>query len=153
MLGILTEDFKDFIRLLQGYGVEFLICGGHAVSFHGYPRLTMDFDILINPTTENADKMMKVLTDFGFGDVGISKELFLREGTAITMGVQPNQIDLLTSVGACVETVNVFENAVPGRLEQFDVLYISKADLIAAKRAAGRAKDLADVEELLKIDV
>ena len=152
MNNLLPDDFIDFIKLLQTNSVEFLICGGHAVTFHGYPRLTMDFDILIKPTEENADKIMNALTDFGFGDAGILRELFLQEGTAITMGVQPNQIDLLTSVGTSLQTEKVFDNAVKGKLEHFDVLYISKADLIAAKRAAGRTKDLADVEELLKIE-
>jgi len=146
-----TTDFNDFIELLIKHKVEFLICGGHAVGYHGYPRLTMDFDILLNPTEENASKTVKVLEAFGFGETGINKEAFLQEGTAITLGVQPNQIDLLTSVST-QPTKEVFQHAIQGKLENFDILYISKEDLIRAKKEAGRAKDLADVEELEKID-
>jgi len=150
MKAILTDDLRDFINLLIKYEVKFLICGGHAVGFHGYPRLTMDFDLLLNPTEESANRIMKVLQEFGFGEAGIKREVFLQEGTAITLGVQPNQIDLLTSVSK-VATHDIFKNAVNGKLEEFDVLYISKDDLIKCKKAAGRAKDLADVEELEKI--
>jgi len=146
-----TTDFNDFIELLIKHQVEFLICGGHAVGYYGYPRLTMDFDILLNPTDENAIKTMNVLEEFGFGEAGINKEAFLYEGTAITLGVQPNQIDLLTSVST-QPTEEVFKHAQKGKLEDFDVLYIAKEDLIRAKKEAGRAKDLADIEELAKID-
>jgi hypothetical protein len=147
MSGLLT---KDFISLLQKHKVEFLICGGHAVGFYGYPRLTMDFDFLFQPTSYNAEKIMNVLKEFGFGDAGIPESAFLSEGTAVTLGVQPNQIDLLTSVSS-INTESIFNNAVKGKLEDFEVLYISKYDLIQCKKAAGRAKDLADVEELEKI--
>ena len=150
MNSILTDDFRDFIDLLIRHEVEFLICGGHAVGFHGYPRLTMDFDLLLKPTEKNADKIMKVLGEFGFAKAGINREAFLAEGTAITLGVQPNQIDLLTSASS-QPTEEIFKNAVKGKLENFEVLYISKGDLIQAKKAAGRAKDIADVEELEKI--
>ena len=109
----------------------------------------MDFDLLVNPENKNAERIMAALEEFGFGKAGINKELFLQEGTAVTLGVQPNQIDLLTSVSS-QPTGDVFKNAVTGKLATYNVLYISKDDLIRAKREAGRAKDLADLEELEK---
>ncbi len=151
-MNFLTEDFKDFLNLLQKNNIKFLICGGHAVGYHGYPRLTRVFDLLFEPTEENADKIMKTLHEFGFGfgNIGISKKVFSSEGSAITLGVQPNQIDLLTSVSE-VKTSEIFQRAVKGKLEEFDVLFISKEDLIKCKKSAGRLKDLADIEELEKI--
>jgi predicted nucleotidyltransferase len=151
MSSVLTDDFRDFIDLLIKHEVKFLICGGHAVGFHGYPRLTMDFDLLFEPSEQNAQKIIDVLNEFGFGNAGITKTVFLQEGTAVTLGEQPNQIDLLTSVSK-IATHEIFKNAVNGKLEEFDVLYISKEDLIKCKKAAGRKKDLADVEELEKIN-
>jgi hypothetical protein len=133
MSGLLTKDFKDFITLLQKHKVKFLICGGHAVGFYGYPRLTMGFDLLFRPTSNNAEKIMNVLKEFGFGDAGIPESAFLSEGTAVTLGVQPNQIDLLTSVSS-INTESIFNNAVKGKLEDFEVLYISKYDLIQCKK-------------------
>ena len=150
-MNILTEDFKDFLKLLQKHKVKFLICGGHAVGFYGYPRLTMDFDLLIEPNKKNAKRVIDALNEFGFGNSGITELAFLEEGTAVTLGAQPNQIDLLTSVSH-VSTYDIFKNAIKGKLEDFDILYISKDDLIKCKKAAGRLKDLADIEELEKID-
>ncbi|MDD5598416.1 MAG: nucleotidyltransferase [Victivallaceae bacterium] len=149
-MNTLSKDFEDFLALLQKHEVKFLVCGGHAVGFYGYPRLTMDFDLLIYPAKANAEKIMKALNEFGFGKSGITKDLFVKAGTAVTLGAQPNQIDLLTSVSR-VSTKKIFENAKPGQLGKFNVLYISKADLIACKKAAGRRKDLADIEELEKL--
>ncbi len=149
-MSILTKDFEDFLMMLQKHDVKFLVCGGHAVGFHGYPRLTMDFDLLIEPNVENAKKIINVLNEFGFENSGITESVFLEEGTAVTLGVQPNQIDLLTSVSD-VSTHEIFKNAVEGQLENFNVLYIAKDDLIKCKKAAGRLKDLADIEELEKI--
>ena len=149
-MNILTKDFEDFLTLLQKYNVSFLICGGHAVGFYGYPRLTMDFDLLIEPNKENAKKIINVLNEFGFGNAGITEAAFLEAGTALTLGAQPNQIDLLTSVSD-VSTHDIFKNAVKGKLGDFNLLYISKDDLIKCKKAVGRLKDLADIEELEKI--
>jgi len=149
-MSILTKDFEDFLMMLQKHDVKFLVCGGHAVGFHGYPRLTMDFDLLIEPSEENAKKIINVLNEFGFENSGITESVFLEEGTAVTLGAQPNQIDLLTSVSD-VSTHEIFKNAVEGQLGNFNILYIAKDDLIKCKKAAGRLKDLADIEELEKI--
>ncbi len=146
----LTKDFKEFLQLLEKHKVKFLVCGGHAVGFYGYPRLTMDFDMLIYPSKANAARVMAALDEFGFGKAGIPLEAFLREGSAITLGVQPNQIDLLTSVSA-QPVAEIFKNAVQGKLEGFDVLFIAKEDLISAKKSSKRLKDRADAEELEKI--
>jgi hypothetical protein len=141
---------RDFIRLLLLHRVEFIICGGHAVAFHGYPRLTMDLDLLVKPTPANARKLMTVLDEFGFGDAGIPPESFTRPGSAITLGAQPNQIDLLTSIGLS-DDVAVFTRAIAGDIDNLSVRYVAKHDLIKAKQEAGRPKDLADIVELNQI--
>ncbi|MDD5596490.1 MAG: hypothetical protein PHV82_01015 [Victivallaceae bacterium] len=114
-MNVLTKDFKNFLKLLQKYKVKFLVCGGHAVGFYGYPRLTIGFDLLIEPGKKNAEKMIDVLNEFGFGKCGITESAFLKEGTAVTLGAQPNQIDLLTSVSQ-VPTHEIFRNAQRGQL-------------------------------------
>ena len=131
------------------HDVEFAICGGHAVAFHGYPRLTMDVDILILPTLENARRMVASLDEFGFGQAGIPLQSFTHEGTAITLGEQPSQVDLLTSMGA-TPTVDVLARAEWGQLGGLRVRFVSRKDLIQAKREAARPKDLADLDELEK---
>ena len=143
----ISSDIKELIHLLIRYKVDFAICGGHAVAYHGYPRMTMDVDLLIEPNEENADRVMSALIDFGFGDAGIQKSAFLEEGTAITLGVQPNQVDLLTSISH-ESTAEVMSRTITGEFSDIKLRFISRADLIEAKRQAGRPKDLADLAEL-----
>jgi len=148
---VLSPDLKEFIRLLGQHGVEFLVCGGHAVAFHGHPRLTMDLDLLIKPTPANARRLMSALRDFGFGDAGIPQAAFTKHGTAVTLGAQPNQIDLLTPTGQTDDDA-LFANAVSGKIDGISVRYLALTDLIKAKREAGRPKDLADLDELAKLN-
>lgn len=146
----ISADIKELIHLLIKHKVKFAICGGHAVAYHGYPRMTMDVDLLIEPNEENADRVMSALIDFGFGDTGIQRSVFLEEGTAITLGVQPNQVDLLTSISH-ESTAGVMSRTVSGEFAGIKIKFIGRADLIEAKRQAGRPKDLADIAELTAI--
>lgn len=145
----LSKDLIDFINLLKKNDVAFAICGGHAVGFHGYPRATLDLDILLLPNEENAKKIIFTLHEFGFGNCGIPLEAFLKEKTAITLGEQPNQIDLLTSM-SLDSTKDILSRSIEGALESISVLYVGREDLIRAKKEAARPKDLADLDELRK---
>ena len=145
----ISPDVKELLELFNQHGVDYLVCGGHAVAFHGYPRLTMDFDVLVRPEPENAKRLMAALQDFGFGAAGIPMDAFLTPGSAVTLGAQPNQVDLLTSISSQSDAV-LFSNAVPGEIEGVPVRFVGRDDLITAKREANRPKDLADVAELEK---
>lgn len=145
----ISPDVKELLGLLNQHGVDYLVCGGHAVAFHGYPRLTMDFDILVRPGPENAKRLMAALHDFGFGAAGIPLDAFLKPGIAVTLGAQPNQVDLLTSISSRPAAA-LFANATPSDIEGVPVRFVGRDDLIAAKREANRPKDLADVAELEK---
>jgi hypothetical protein len=92
----LHPDFKDFLRLLNLHSVKYLLVGGYAVGYHGYPRATADMDIWIELTESNAEKTANVFRDFGMPQEEISKDLFLEEGRIIRMGVPPVRIDILT---------------------------------------------------------
>jgi predicted nucleotidyltransferase len=145
----LTTDMLELLDLLDRYEVEYLICGGHAVAFYGYVRMTMNLDILVKPEAENAKKLRTALSEFGFGDAGIPWDEFEKSGAAISIGVQPNQIDLLTSVSD-QPTDEVFENSEWGELSGRSMRIIALGDLIYAKEKAGRTKDVLDLEELGK---
>ena len=95
---ILTDDMVEFLGLIYKYGVEFVLVGGHAVNYYGYVRTTQDIDLLIYPSSNNAQRMMAALGDFGFGDAGIPASLFETTGSAIHLGNEPNRIDLLTTL-------------------------------------------------------
>ena len=143
----ISSDLRELLVILNRYGVEYAVCGGHAVAFYGYPRMTMDMDLLVLPDDENADRLMKALKEFGFGDAGIPRNAFLEEGTAVTLGVQPNQVDIITSMSRA-STKGIIARSTPGKLAGVSVRYVCREDLIEAKRQAGRAKDAADLEEL-----
>ena len=143
----ISRDMQEFLHLLNHHHVTFAVCGGHAVAYHGYSRLTMDVDILILPSEENARRLGLALKEFGFGNAGIPIAAFTKEGTAVSLGVQPNQIDLLTSMSS-QPTSEIIHNSVPTILAGIPARVVAKADLIRAKRESARPKDLADLCEL-----
>src|SRR5205823_13967656 len=75
----LPPDFKEFLRLLNTHGVEYLLIGGYAVGYHGYPRATNDMDIWIAIHPQNAERMVAVLRAFGFDTPNLSPDLFLQD--------------------------------------------------------------------------
>ena len=146
---LLTKDMKDLLALLAREKVRYVMVGGLAVNFYGYVRSTQDIDILIFPSPVNAQRMMKVLNAFGFGKAGISKELFEKEKAAIHLGVEPNRIDLLTSLKE-ISNTDIFRNAKRVVYSGISMRMISYKDLLACKKRSGRAKDQADIEVLEK---
>ena len=75
----LSPDFKEFLKLLNAHQVEYLLIGGYAVGYHGYPRATVDMDIWIALQPANAERIVAVLKEFGFDLPELSAELFLTE--------------------------------------------------------------------------
>ena len=94
----LPLDFKDFLQLLNVHQVEYLVIGGYAVGYHGYPRATADMDIWIAIQPNNAEKIVTVLKEFGFNVPELKPELFLKEDQIIRMGLPPIQIEISTSI-------------------------------------------------------
>jgi len=144
----LPKDWREFIELLNSNQVEYLIIGAFAVAYHGYPRYTGDLDFLIRPTNENARRVMKALHEFGFGSVEIEEADFLAEGQIIQLGVAPQRIDLATSISG-VSSEEAWASRIPDTLDGLSVNFLGRETLIENKRASGRAKDLADLQQLL----
>ena len=94
----LPPDFSEFLRLLNEYQVEYLLVGGYAVGYYGYPRATGDIDLWIATHPDNAERVVQVLEAFGFGGAGASAELFQQPDQVIRMGNPPLRIELLTSI-------------------------------------------------------
>jgi hypothetical protein len=140
-------DFKELFELLNRHKIEYIVVGSYALAFHGSPRNTGDIDVYIRPTSENADRMIKVLSDFGFGSLGLTTMDFDRPGQIIQLGVPPFRIDLMTSIsGVTWEQANSGKAA--GKYGDAPVFYLGKNQFIANKRASGRKKDLADLEAI-----
>jgi hypothetical protein len=143
----LRQDWKEFIELLNSHHVEYVLVGAFAVSYHATPRNTGDIDFLIRPTVENAERMLLVLQQFGFGSLGITVEDLIKPGQFVQLGYVPGRIDLLNQISG-VETEAIWEHRVHGTLQGLSVAYIGRAELIANKRATGRGKDIDDLKAM-----
>ena len=141
------KDFKEFLQLLNSKKVEYLVIGGYAVGYHGYPRATGDMDIWIAITDQNAMKMVEALKEFGFDPPELQKDIFLKEQKVIRMGVPPMRLEILTSIDG-VDFKKCFNNRIIADFDDYKVNFISKGDLLINKRASGRPQDLVDFEKL-----
>ena len=143
----LSPDFKEFLRLLSSERVEYLVVGGHAVGFHGYPRATGDLDVWIAVGPQNARRMNDVLRRFGFADESVDPSIFLEPDKIIRMGVPPLRIEILTGLSG-VDFRSCYARRTTLQVDDVEVSWISLEDLRVNKQAAGRHKDLADLDEL-----
>lgn len=141
------NDFRELLGLFNSNKVEYLIAGSYALAFHGAPRFTGDLDIYIRPTPQNAGRIMSALKDFGFGNIGLTAGDFLTEGRIIQLGMPPVRVDLITSLDG-LSWEQSESGSVKGIYGGITVRYLGRAEFVANKRAVGRPKDIADVEEL-----
>jgi hypothetical protein len=143
----LNEDYKEMLRCLADEGVEFLLVGAYAMAAHGYPRATMDIDLWVMPSPDNAAAVLRALRRFGAPMQGLTVDDFQRDETVFQIGVAPRRIDIITGAsglefgGAFAHSTEVLVDGISVRIPSID-------DLIRNKRASGRAKDMADVEAL-----
>jgi predicted nucleotidyltransferase len=142
----LPQDFKDFLKSLNDHEVEYLLVGGYAVAYHGFPRTTLDMDVWIANTIENAEKMIRVMKAFGFTGE-ISPQLFRADDGVVRMGVPPMKIEVMTHASG-VTFSECFQRKVVDTIDGVPVNVISLDDLRSNKTAAGRHKDLDDLEHL-----
>lgn len=141
------DDFRDFLRLLGENEVKYLLIGGYAVGFHGYPRATLDMDIWVGMTPGNAEKMVDVMASFGFDAEQLSPEIFLDPRCLVRMGAPPLRLEVLTTIDG-VEFETCYRRRVDRRVDGVRITIIGLEDLRRNKKASGRHKDLADLEHL-----
>ena len=141
----LPEDFKDFLKFLNSNGVKYLLLGGWAVGVYGYPRATGDMDVLIATDEENLNRLLKAF--FEFGAPTIAKDHLKEKGNVFRMGRSPLKIDVINEAsGIDIEDCYLRRNMI--HIDGIDISVISIEDLLINKKALGRAKDIADIENL-----
>lgn len=143
----LPLDFKEFLKLLKENEVEYLLIGGYAIGYHGYPRATNDLDVWVAIHPKNAQKIVAVLQQFGFRTPDLTDELFLQEKSIVRMGVPPMRIEILTTISG-VTFEECFQARIETILDGVEVNLISLSHLKQNKKASGRYKDLDDLEHL-----
>lgn len=142
-----SDDLLELIDLFVLNGVEFLIVGAHALALHALPRQTLDLDLWVGRSGENARRIRTALEQFGFdiGDEG-ERQLTL-DHNMLQLGHPPNRVDILTFLDGCEFEV-AWERRVPAELEGRKLSFLSLEDYVATKRSCGRAKDLDDLNRL-----
>jgi len=143
----IQPEFKELLKLFTEHKVEFVIVGGYALAFHGHPRMTGDIDLLVGVETENSQKILEALKDFGFGSLGLKQSDFTKPGQVVQLGYPPKRIDIMTSIDG-VSWEQIKKNAVYSSLDNLSIAFISLDDFLENKRATGRPKDIADAEAL-----
>jgi hypothetical protein len=143
----LAPDFDEFFGSLIAHDVEFLIVGAYALAFHGAPRFTGDIDVFIRPTTANAERLLAAIAAFGFPSAGLRPDDLTSPDRVLRMGVEPVQIHVMSAISG-VTWDEAWAGRQSGRCGSRDLPFIGRREFVANKRAAGRLKDLADIEAL-----
>ena len=144
---MLNKDYRDMLHVLSDEKVKFILVGAYAMAAHGYPRATMDIDIWVMPSPENADALLRALHRFGTPLHNLTKEDIQRDGTIFQIGVAPRRIDIITAASG-LKFEESYRNSISIDIEGIQVQIPSIDDLIHNKKASGKTKDLADVEAL-----
>jgi len=145
----LPQDFKEFLELFNAKHVEYMIVGSYALAYYGAPRYTGDIDVFVRRTEINAKRIIEALNEFGFIFPNLTWEDFCKDDTVVQLGVPPVRIDIITFLSGMSWDVAVLHQ-ISDEIDSIPVSVIGKEDYIVNKRAAGRAKDLADVEALTR---
>lgn len=141
------QHFEELLRLLEKNSVDYLIVGGYAVAFHGYPRFTKDIDIYYSDLQENIAKVKNALIEFGFTENDLPDSLFLEKGSIIQFGVTPLRVDLLNEIDGIIFN-DAKKNLIRGKYGDVEINFIGKEDLIKNKLATKRPQDKVDAEYL-----
>ncbi len=145
---VLHQDFKKFLKLLnENKKVEYLVVGAFALGLYGAPRNTGGLDIWIGLEKNNAIRMVKTLKDFCFSTLDYKEEDFLDSDAIIQLGVPPVRIDILNSITG-INFYDSYKKKEVVIIDNVPISYICKEDFIKNKKAAGRLKDLADIERI-----
>ena len=144
---VLNKDFREFIESLNDNGVKYLIVGGYAVGFHGYPRYTKDLDVWVLVSHQNADNVLRALNQFGMGSLGLQKEDFLKPDEFVQLGYPPNLIDLVMSCDG-VDFESCYKTKKQLLVDGLSIDFIDIENLRKNKKASGRPQDLADLDNL-----
>lgn len=149
MGNIFNSDFRDFIAALNHNQVRYILVGGYSVILHGYSRTTGDMDLWVERTKDNYLKIKDAFEEFGMPVFDMTEENFLHHPNwdVFTFGIPPVAIDLMIGLEG-FNFQEIFDRSVIFKDDELNIRVIHKNDLIAAKKKAGRSKDLDDLENL-----
>lgn len=146
---MLNKDYKEMLQILLEENIRFIVVGAYALGAHGYPRATGDIDIWVEPSTENAQRVVRALTKFGVPLINIREKDFETEGIIFQIGVAPRRIDIITTIDG-VDFKSAYSRKEIVSVEELSIPVLSLEDLIKNKESTGREKDVLDAKMLRK---
>jgi hypothetical protein len=144
----IEKDYEELLKLFNKHKVKYCIVGAFAVAFHAVPRYTKDMDLFVEPSVRNSRRILKALTEFGFGTLELSADDFSQDKRIIQLGYEPVRIDIITSIEGCTFD-EIWKNKVKGKYGKEDVNFIGLNELIKNKRVLKRKQDKVDIDILL----
>lgn len=144
-----NSDFTDLLKIFNANNVKYLVIGGYAIVQHAEPRFTKNLDLWVSTAISNASSVYKSLVDFGAPLADLSEKDFAEDGYFYQMGRPPVRVDILMGIPG-LQFEDAWKNRVVVDFDSVTVNFISRKDLIKAKRAAGRPQDLIDADLLEK---
>lgn len=144
---MLNEDYKEILQNLLSNKVKFLVVGAYAMGAYGYPRATGDFDIWVEASADNSQKIYKSLSEFGAPLCDITKKTFAQKGIIFQIGVSPRRIDIITHIDG-IDFQKAYKSRENIKIENLSIPFISKENLIKNKQSTGREKDRLDANYL-----
>lgn len=142
-----NPDFRDLFSIFNAERVEYLVVGAHAVIYHTEPRYTKDLDVWVNPTPQNAERVVTALRRFGAPLRNISPADFQNPDMIYQIGVAPNRIDILMGIKG-VDFASAWSQRITSTYNDIPIGLLDRETLRRAKRASGRPQDLLDLEKL-----
>ena len=150
----MNSQIIEIWKYFSLYKVKYLTIGGFAVNIYGYGRNTGDIDIFIEDSIENRENLRAALKKAGIGDFeNISTMQFIAGWTDITLNFNL-RLDIMTSVKGLENSTfeQLLDKAYITEINDVPVYFLDYENLIKAKKAANRLKDILDIEELEKIN-
>lgn len=144
------KDFEELLGLFRKNKVKYCIVGAYALALYAKPRYTKDMDILVEPSIENAYRIVNSLAEFGFKKTGLKAGDFTQERRIIQLGYEPIRVDIVTSIDGC-NFEEIWKNKRISRLGKQKVFFIGRKELIKNKKASGRIQDKEDLRILLQM--
>jgi len=146
---VLNEDYKEMLQILLEENVRFIVVGAYALGVHGFPRATGDIDIWVEPSPNNAQKVIRSLSRFGAPLFDVEEKDFTEQGIIFQIGVAPRRIDIITAIDG-VEFQSAYAKKIAVSVEDLNIPVLSLEDLIKNKESTGREKDALDAKILKK---
>ncbi|MBC8373617.1 MAG: nucleotidyltransferase [Planctomycetes bacterium] len=146
-----NPDFRELLRIFKKNKVRYLIVGGYAVMKYSEPRFTKDLDMFIATDRQNAERVHSALRQFGAPLENLTPEDFTHKGHFYQMGRPPFRVDIMMSISG-VDFEEAWMNREIVKLDDLEILFMSRSDLILAKNASGRPQDKIDIEQLRKAE-